>query len=182
MPTPSHLLLVVLTVVVSGPIACASKPQSQALAPTRDALAGLDEFGALLLMAGFSLETIPSGQDVTLEQANRLRLHLRLLPYNPRQSPPRFVVEELLLAIAKHGGAVSRGDLSLKVQDYRNLFLLRPDGYLAAALTGMPDRCVGPVEVRDNGLFAGSFELDVYYKLDGSGRPERADSPSTGAW
>ena len=178
---PSRLLLVVLTVVVSGPVACASNSQPQALAPTRDALAELDEFGALLVMAGLPSETIPTGREMSLEQARRLRLLLRLLPYNPRQFPPRFVVEELLLAIEKHGEAVSRWDLSRKVQDYQSLYLLRPDGYLAAALTGMPDRCVGPVEARDNGLFAGAFELDVYYKLDGYGRPERVDSPSAGA-
>jgi hypothetical protein len=49
---PVPLLLLALALLVSGSAACASNSQPQALASTRDALAELDEFGALLLGAG----------------------------------------------------------------------------------------------------------------------------------
>jgi len=100
-------LLALLAVLASGPVACASHPSPDALAATRDTLASLDDFGALLLGAGF---------------------------------------------------------------------LLRHDGFLAAALTGEPARWVGPVVIRDRG--AGAFEMGEFYTRADGDSWRRADRPN----
>ncbi|PTL75527.1 hypothetical protein [Vitiosangium sp. GDMCC 1.1324] len=169
-------LLVMLAVLASCPVAYASHPSSDALAATRDALAGLDEFGALLLGAGLPIEAIPQGRSLSPVQAERLRRHFSILPYLPQQYSPRFVAHELLRYVEQHGEEVSRWDLSRMVQAYRSLFLLRQDGYLAAALTGEPSMCVGPVEVRDDG--AGAFEMGVFHTRADGDRWRSADSPN----
>lgn len=186
MTTPSMFwarafALLALALLGFCPLACASPPRPLALASTRDALAELDEFGALLLGAGLPVEAIPQGRDVSPTQAKRLRLHLGLVASLPQHYTPRFVADELLRFIEKHGQPVSRWDLGLKVQEYRSLFMLRPDGYLAPALTGQPTLCVGPVEIRDDRAGAGQFEMGVFYtRADGLTWP-RAAGPALDA-
>lgn len=170
--------LVMLAVLTSCPVACASHPPPDALAATRDALACLDEFGALLLGAGLPVEAIPQGRSASPVQAERLRRYFAILPYLPQHYAPRVVADELLRYIEQHLQEVSRWDLSRMVQEYRNLFLLRQDGYLAAALTGEPAQCVGPVEVRDHGAGAGGFEIGVFYTHADGESWRRADSPN----
>jgi hypothetical protein len=171
-------LFVTLALIASGPVACASRPPPDALAATRDALATLDDFGALLLGAGLPVEAIPQGRSVSPVQAERLRRHFGLLPYLPQHYAPRFVADELLRYVAEHRQEVSRWDLSRMVQEYRSLFLLRQDGFLAAALTGAPVRWVGPVEVRDHGAGAAEFEIGVFYTRADSESWRRADNPN----
>ncbi|MFE8596470.1 hypothetical protein [Archangium violaceum] len=175
---PPLSLLLLLPLLASGPVACASHPPPDALAATRDALAGLDEFGALLLGAGLPIEAIPEGRSVSPVQAERLRRHFGILPYLPQHYAPRVVADELLRYVARHGQGVSRWDLSRMVQEYRNLFLLRQDGFIAAALTGEPARWVGPVEVRENGAGAGGFEMGEFYTCADGESWLRASRPS----
>ena len=170
-------LLVLLAVIASCPVACASRPPPDALASTRDALAGLDEFGALLLGAGLPVEAIPKGRSVAPVQAERLRRYFTILPYLPQHYAPRCVADELLRYVEQHGQGLSRWDLSRMVQEYRSLFLLRQDG-LAAALTGEPVRWVGPVEVRDDGAGAGAFEMGEFYTHADAESWPRADRPN----
>lgn len=170
-------VLLALAVLASCSLACASRPRPLALSATRDVLAGLDEFGALLLGAGLPIEAIPQGRNVSPTQAKQLRLQLGIQPSLPQHYTPRFVADELLRFVERQVQSVSLWDLGLRVQEYRNLFMLRPDGYLAAALTGKPALCVGPIEIRDDSAGAGGFQMEVFYKSgDGSTRP-RADSP-----
>ncbi|WP_257457338.1 hypothetical protein [Archangium lipolyticum] len=63
----------------------------------------------------------------------------------------------------------------------KTLFVLRRDGYLAEALSGRPVQCVGPVEVRDGGLRAGTFEVDNFYRRDGNQRWQRVEMPASSA-
>ncbi|WNG22739.1 hypothetical protein F0U62_00890 [Cystobacter fuscus] len=175
---PPLSLLAVLALLASGPVACASRPPPEALASTRDALAGLDEFGALLLGAGLPVEAIPQGRSVSPVQAERLRRHFAILPYLPQQYAPRCVADELLRYVERHGQGLSRWDLSRMVQEYRSLFLLRQDGFLAAALTGEPARWIGRVEVRDHGAGAAEFEMGVFYTRADGESWRRADSPN----
>jgi hypothetical protein len=164
-----------LAVLVAFSPACASHPRPLALASTRDALAGLDEFGALLLGAGLPIELIPEGRAVSPPQAKRIRFTLTILPALPQHYAPRFVADELLAFIASQAQPVSRWDLTAKVQEYRNLFLLRPDGYLADALTGKPALCVGPIEFREDSAGAGVFDMGVFYtSTDGMTWPRAA--------
>jgi hypothetical protein len=174
---PPVSLLALLALLASGPVACASRPPPDALAATRDALASLDDFSALLLGAGLPVEAIPQGRSVSPVQAERLRRYFAILPHLPQHYAPRIVADELLRYVEQRGQEVSRWDLSRMVQEYRNLFLLRQDGYLAAALTGEPAQCVGPVEVLDNGAGAGEFEMgELYTRGDGESW-RRADRP-----
>lgn len=175
---PSLSLLALLPLLASCPVACASHPPPDALAATRDALAGLDDFGALLLGAGLPVEAIPQGRSLSPGQAERLRRHFAILPYLPQHYAPRVVADELLRYVEQHRQEVSRWGLSRMVQEYRNLFLLRHDGFLAAALTGEPARWVGPVEVRDDGAGAGMFEIGEFYTRDDGERWQRADRPN----
>ena len=171
-------LLALLAVLASGATACASRPPPEALAATRDALSGLDEFGALLLGAGLPVEAIPQGRSMSPVQAERLRRHLAILPYLPQHYAPRFVADDLLRYVEQHGQGLSRWDLSRMVQEYRSLFLLRQDGFLAAALTGEPARWIGRVEVRDHGAGVAEFEMGVFYTRADGERWRRADSPN----
>ena len=171
-------LFLAFVLLASVPVACASNSPPQAFASTRDALAELDEFGVLLLGTGLPVEVIPSGREVSPEQARRLLVYFSFLPYSPQHYGPRFVAAELLRAIENHGQAVSRWELSRKVQDYRNLFLLQPDGYLAAALTGRPAVCVGPVEPREDGAGAGRFEMGAFYTRDEEDNWQQVHSPT----
>jgi hypothetical protein len=171
-------LLALLLVLASSPVACASHPSLDVLATTRDALAGLDDFGALLLGTGLPVEAIPQGRNVSPVQAERLRRYFAILPYLPQHYAPRFVADELLRYVAEHRQEVSRWDLSRMVQEYRNLFLLRQDGFLAAALTGEPARWVGPVQVRDHGAGAAEFEIGVFYMRSDGESWRRADNPN----
>ncbi len=171
-------LLALLVVLAFGSVACASHPPPDALAATRDALAGLDEFGALLLGAGLPVEAIPQGRSVSPVQAERLRRYFALLPYLPQHYAPRIVADELLRYVEQHRQEVSRWDLSRMVQEYRNLFLLRQDGFLAAALTGEPARWVGPVEVRDHGAGVAEFEIGVFYTRADGESWRRAGNPN----
>ncbi len=171
-------LLVLLAVLASCPVACASHPPPDALAATRDVLAGLDEFGALLLGAGLPVEAISQGHSVSPVQAERLRRYFAILPYLPQHYAPRFVADELLRYVEQHGQEISRWDLGRMVQAYRNLFLLRQDGYLAAALTGEPAQCVGPVAVRDDRAGAGAFEMGEFYTRGDGESWRRVDRPS----
>ena len=165
--SPRGLAVALALLVVIGQPACASQPPL-ALASTRDTLAGLDEFGALLLGAGLFPSNIPEGREVSPEQATMLRRSLAILPSVPRQYAPRVVADELLRYVETKGASVSRVGLGMMIQDYRDLFVLTPEGYLAAALTGVPTFCVGAVQVSPTSTGVGGYELGRYYTHDGS--------------
>ncbi len=176
--TPAHSplgLLTLLSVVLLCPLACASNSPPQAYASTRDALANLDEFGALLIRAGLPPELLPSGRELPPEQAKQLRLQFHLYPlYPPKpvEYAPWLVADVLLLDITLKSTAVSRAELGRRIQEFKPLLVLRPDGYLAEALTGRAERCVGPVEVKDNSYRAGVYELGAFYKPDENNEPQ----------
>ena len=176
---PLGMAVAVALVVTFGPCACAGYPPPPlALASTRDSLAGLDEFGALLLGAGLPMQSIPEGRDLSPEQAERLLRYFSILPSLPQHYAPRFVADGLLRYVHGQSKRVSRWDLSLMVQEYDKLFLLTPHGYLAAALTGAPALCVGPVTVDEMGAGAGGFELGSYYTRSGGNSWPRVDAPN----
>jgi hypothetical protein len=164
-----------LSLVLLCPLACASNSPPQAFASTREALADLDEFGALLLRAGLPPENLPSGRELSPEQAKQLRLQLHLYPLNPPRPAeygPWQVADVLLLDLTSKGSPVTRSDLGRRIQEFKSLLVLRPDGYLGEALTGKAERCVGPVEVKEGAYRSGSYELGTFYKLDENNQPQ----------
>lgn len=158
--------LLILSLGLGCPLACASNGQGQALATTRAVLAELDEFGALLVQAGLPTDALPTGRELSVEEARRLRVSLDLLPWTPQQDPPRLVATLLLHEVEAKGQTVSRIALSLRVQDFSTLLVLRRDGYLAKALTGTAVQCVGPVQVKDGVGRADVYEVNGFYKPD----------------
>jgi len=164
-----------LSLVLLCPLACASNSPPQAYASTRETLADLDEFGALLLRAGLPPEYLPTGRELSPEQAKVLRLQLHLYPLNP-PSPVEYgpwqVADVLLLDVTSNNSPVTRAELGHRIQEFKPLLVLRPDGYLAEALTGKAERCVGPVEVKEDAYRSGSYELGTFYKLDDNNQPQ----------
>ncbi len=151
------------------PLACASHPPApSAYSSTRDALADLDEFGALLVKAGLPAELLPKEREVSPELARKLRMHFHLVPPSAAQYAPRLVADVLLLGVASGKESVARAELDRRVQEFQSLVVLRPDGYLASALSGREQLCVGPVEVQEGSYRAGIFEVGTFYKKDGS--------------
>jgi hypothetical protein len=139
-------ILTLLSMVLLCPLACASNTPPQTYASTREALADLDELGALLMRAGLPPEFLPSGRELSPEQAQQLRLQLHLYPlYPPKPSEhgPWTVADVLLLDVTLKSSAISRAE-----------------------------RCVGPVEVKDNTYRAGVYELGVFYKPDENNEPQ----------
>jgi hypothetical protein len=165
-----------IVVLGLGSIACAGRIAPTALEATRDVLAGLDDFGALLLGAGLSPDAIPTGAEISPTVARRLIIQLGILPSVPQHYAPRVVATLLLRAVEGQNTTATRRDLSLRVQSYRDRFVLQPDGYLAAALTGKPVMCVGPVEVDDDGARAGAFRLGMFY-INNNGSYYTTDDP-----
>ena len=164
-----------LSLALLCPLACASNSPPQAFASTREALADLDEFGALLLRAGLPPEHLPSGRELSPEQAQQLRLQFHLYPIyppNPVEHGPWTVADVLLLDVTLKSGPVTRAELGRRIQEFKPLLVLRPDGYLAEALTGKAERCVGPVEVKDNTYRSDIYELGTFYKLDDNNVPQ----------
>jgi hypothetical protein len=154
----------VLALLLLCPLACASNTQPQAFATTRDALAELDEFGALLVKAGLSTELLPKGRDVSPEQARQLRLHFHLFPPKHSEYAPWLVADVLLLDVVLENEAMPRVELGRRIQEFQPLAVLRPDGYLAGALSGKELQCVGPVVPSDGAYRAGLYEVGTFYK------------------
>lgn len=172
--SPFDLAVVLALAVAFGPFACASHPSPLAFAAERDTLANLDEFGALLHGAGLPASAIPEGRDLSLAQAGGLRRYLVLLPSLPEHFAPRFVADELLRYVEAKGVSASRVGLGMMVQEYRALYVLTPQGYLAEALTGAPALCVGALQVTQTRAGVGGFELGRYYEKSGVNWPQAA--------
>ncbi len=151
---------------------------------TRTAVAQVDDFGMLLLEAGLAPETIPSGEVVTVEQAQRLRMLLRLAMAdgNMKSYGPRVTADFLLAEAVTAGGVVSRISLNERLRRFEGLAVLRPDGYLALAITGAPLQCVGPVQMQGNDLQAGDFKVGPFYTQESGSFREDPSIPPRAAF
>ncbi|KFA89679.1 hypothetical protein [Archangium violaceum] len=98
--------------------------------------------------------------------SRQLRLHFHLFPPKASEYAPWLVADVLLLDVVLKNEAVSRAELGRRVQEFQPLVVLRPDGYLALALSGRELQCVGPVGVQDGAYRAGSFEVGTFYRKD----------------
>ncbi|WP_407735583.1 Tox-REase-5 domain-containing protein [Hyalangium sp.] len=64
-------------------------------------------------------------------------------------------------------GEVSRHELLRRVERFKRVAVLRPDGYLAWTRSGRTQQKVAPVEWRDGAFRAGPFELGRFYVSNG---------------
>jgi hypothetical protein len=165
----SQLPSALLAALLLCPVACASSPRPEVFRAMREALAQLDDFGALLLEAGLPADKLPTGPELTPEEATRLRVSFGLYPSTSRTFGPRLVADALLREAVAGGAPVMRSALGARLLSYQHLRVMGPDGFLSAALTGTPALCVGPVEVRNGALLAGDFEVGGFYSPDGNG-------------
>jgi hypothetical protein len=171
-----------LVVLISGAWGCSSKPTG-IYAERRAALAAADDLGLLVREAGLAADALPSG-DVSVERARQVRMLLRfaLADGNMRSYGPRVTLDALLAEVLEKGAPVPRKALNEHLRRFGGLAVLRPDGYLALALTGEPMQCIGPVRMQGSGLQAGDFKLGSFYAADGSSFREDASLPTSTAF
>jgi len=167
-----------LVVGVSWLSACASAPTRErpslsaenrsgsrlpATALICGALVQTDAFETLLVQAGIRRGDWPSCGPLSPAEALRLQRVLVATPTQMRAFPMRLVLAHLLSEVQAGRTAVPRTVLAERMERFRYLAVLRPDGYLAAALTGATIQRGGTLEARDGGLYARVFQLGRFY-------------------
>lgn len=115
--------------------------------------AGLDE--ASWHEAGEELET---GDAQALWEA-LARTAATLKTFAPR----RTLVVVLRQVLTQHED-LPYAELLERLRPFQRLAVIRPDGYLASALSGRAIQRMGRVELREGRLMAGSFEVGAFYK------------------
>ncbi|WP_244238457.1 Tox-REase-5 domain-containing protein [Corallococcus terminator] len=151
--------------VVTG----ASPLRSVAMASVTNPDVQWDGWEQLLKSAGLEArDERPLGGALTPTQAARLLGVLLGKPVTLGTFPPRMAAAFMLREVLE-GGAVSREELSRRVERFsrEQVAVLRPDGYLAWALTGRTQQKVAPVEWREGAFRAGNFELGRFYSGKG---------------
>ncbi|WNG42580.1 hypothetical protein F0U61_51115 [Archangium violaceum] len=135
-----------------------------------------DAFEYLLLLAGLDNvnDAPPRGAPLTPQEAARVLTVLMNKPVTLGSFPPRMAACYLLREVLA-GGEVSREELLRRVERFRSVAVLRPDGYLAWTLNGRTQQRVGPVEWKEGSFRVGSFELGHFYTVRG-GVFRRADA------
>ncbi|WP_395850102.1 hypothetical protein [Cystobacter fuscus] len=127
-----------------------------------------DAFEYLLLLAGLDNvnDEPPRGAPLTPPEAARVLAVLLNKPVTLGSFPPRMAVCHLLREVLE-GGEVSREELLRRVERFKTVAVLRPDGYLAWTLNGRTQQKVGPVEWKEEAFRARSFELGRFYTVSG---------------
>ncbi len=105
--------------VSMGTGGCGRKSQKGALHKTRTLLAEQDDFGTLLVHAGLAPEGLPTGEDVSLEEARRLHLLMALEASGSlRAYAPRRTAEALLREVFTRKEPVARDHLNARLQTH----------------------------------------------------------------
>jgi hypothetical protein len=127
-----------------------------------------DAWEQLLTDAGLEArdEQPLSGGALTPGQAARLLSTLLGKPVTLGTFPARMAVGHLLREVLE-GGEVSRAALLRRVERFRRVAVLRPDGYVAWVWTGQTQQKAGALEWRDGAFRAGAFELGRFYVSNG---------------
>ncbi|MBN8468095.1 hypothetical protein JYJ95_16360 [Corallococcus exiguus] len=130
----------------------------------------LESFEELLVRAGLDeLDELPLRRNpFTPDDAVEVLGRLMEKPVTLGTFPPRMAAGFLLQEVLEQG-EVSREELVRRVAriSQEQLAVLRPDGYLAWALTGRTQQKVAPVVWRDGAFRANGFELGRFYSGKG---------------
>ncbi|WP_367616335.1 Tox-REase-5 domain-containing protein [Corallococcus exercitus] len=129
----------------------------------------LDGWERLLTSAGLEArDERPVGNVLTPTQAARLLGVLLGKAVTLSTFPPRMAAGFILREVME-GGEVTREELSRRVGRFsrEQIAVLRPDGYLAWALTGRTQQKVALVEWEDGAFRAHGFELGRFYSGKG---------------
>ncbi len=125
----------------------------------------LDTFEQVLVLAGLdNPEALPS-PEAPLPPEDAAALYDELLdkPVPLARFGPRLVATYLLREAMEGDEELPRAVLLQRVQRFKGLAVLRPDGYLAWALTGQTQQHVAEVEWKDGAFRAHDFEVGHFY-------------------
>ncbi|QRN99297.1 hypothetical protein JRI60_09875 [Archangium violaceum] len=129
----------------------------------------LDYFQGFLAQAGVPSTALPrDGRTLSPQQALELVPHLLSTPLTLGNFGLRRMAAHLLLEVAAGGEVVSRDELHARMRRFSRLLVLRPDGYLVRATTGVAVQKAGQVVLaKDGTLRAGRFEVGPFYAIEG---------------
>jgi hypothetical protein len=129
------------------------------------ALLQVDAFEEVLLFAGIdNVHHLPSREaPLSPEDAAALYDVLLSKPVTLAGFGPRMVASFLLREAMEEERELSREELLQRVQRFKYLAVLRPDGYLARALDGTTQQRVAPVQWKDGAFRSRGFELGRFY-------------------
>jgi len=150
-------------VVARAPIVQAAWP-GDVVQAVKGSAVKLDAFEGLLVQAGVeSLDQLPPRErPLDREGATRLLALLVEKPLPLRSFPQRMGACFLLREVLGSGPA-SRDELNRRVDRFRQVAVLRPDGYLAWVLSGRTQQRAGQVELKDGAFRADRFVLGQFY-------------------
>ncbi|HYO66284.1 MAG TPA: Tox-REase-5 domain-containing protein [Archangium sp.] len=129
----------------------------------------LDYFQGFLVQAGVPITALPrDGRTLSPQQALELVPHLLATPVTLGNFGLRRMAAHLLLEVATGGEWVTRDELHARMRRFSQLLVLRPDGYLVKATSGVAVQKAGQVVLSEDGtLRAGRFEVGPFYAIDG---------------
>jgi hypothetical protein len=130
------------------------------------ALVETDAFESLLSRAGLNNlhDWPPREAPLTPEDAARLYDTLLDTPVTLASFGPRRVAFHLLGQLMEGEEELPRAALVKRLERYRFLVVLRPDGYLAWAFSGRTQQRVGPVQWTDGAFRSARFEVGPFYQ------------------
>ena len=108
-------------------------------------------------------ERHPAGAALYVEQARQLLGRLAKTPVTQRNFAPRRALSWLLREVLEGGERVEYADLKWRAERFEWLVLVRPDGYLVAALDGTPLQRRGPLELMDGEWWVGRLVVGGFY-------------------
>ncbi|WPB75572.1 Tox-REase-5 domain-containing protein [Archangium violaceum] len=112
----------------------------------------------------------PVGAALYLEQARQVLGQLAKTPVTQRSLAPRRALSWLLREVLEGGERVDYADLKWRAERFERLVLVRPDGYLVAALDGTPLQRQGPLKLVDGEWWVGRLVVGAFSILHMAGR------------
>lgn len=163
------MLLLVLTTSLWGCVTPQSKPAGL-FDQDRIRIAGMDDFGMLLVRAAVDIDDIPV--DATLSTAQMgdllLLLRLKIADGNLCAYGPRVLASFLLQEALRRGEPASRALLTEELRRHTHLAVLNPEGHLVYAYSGTNISWVGPLRISNGVPQAGAFKVDAFYVKEGT--------------
>ena len=128
----------------------------------------VDHFQGLLVQVGVSPEVLPEdGSTLSPQQAVQLLAHLLEAEAGLGEFPRQRMAAHLLLEVATGERPVMREELHARMDRFHRLRVVRPDGYLARAVTGEAVQRAGEVRLAEDGtLRAGRYEVGPFYAVE----------------
>ncbi|WNG62489.1 hypothetical protein F0U59_05910 [Archangium gephyra] len=105
----------------------------------------------------------PAGAALYMEQARQLLGRLAKTPVTQRSFAPRHALFWLLREVLEGGERVDYADLKWRAERFGLLVMVRPDGYLVAALDGTPLQRRGPLEFVEGEWRVGRLVVGSFY-------------------